>query len=73
MRYRDQIREARKWSYIEAGFSEELSPELKQIALEKAEQLFEEAKREIEEIEAEEEENFARYDRKYKRHFDNAA
>lgn len=73
MRYRDQIKEARKWSYTEAGFSEELSPELKQKALEKADQLFEEAKREIEEIEAEEEENYARHDRKYKRNFDRAA
>jgi hypothetical protein len=27
MRYRDQIKEARKWSYVEAGFSEELPPD----------------------------------------------
>jgi hypothetical protein len=73
MRYRDQIKEARKWSYVEAGFSEELSAEDRLKALEKADQLFEEAKKEIEEIEAEEEENYARHDRKYKRHFDNAA
>ena len=45
MRYRDQIKEARKWSYIEAGYTEELSAEDKQIALERANQLFEEAVR----------------------------
>jgi hypothetical protein len=73
MRYREQIREARKWSYIEAGFSEELSSDEKQIALERANHLFEEAVREIEEIEAEEEENYIRHERKYKKHWDNAA
>lgn len=73
MRYRDQIREARKWSYIEAGFSEELPADEKQIALERANQLFEEAVREIEEIEAEEEESYIRHERKYKKHWDNAA
>jgi hypothetical protein len=72
MRYRDQIKEARKWSYIEAGYTEE-SAEDKQIALERANQLFEEAVRELEEIEAEEEENYIRHDRKYKKHWDNAA
>lgn len=73
MRYRDQLKEARRWSYIEAGFSEDLPADERDAALERANQLFEEAVREIEEIEAEEEENYVRHERKYKKHWDNAA
>ena len=73
MRYRDQLKEARRWSYIEAGFSEDLPADERDAALERANQLFEEAVREIEEIEAEEEENYIRHERKYKKHWDNAA
>lgn len=67
MRYRDQLREARKWSYVEAGFSEELPPEERKLALERANKLYEEAVRELEEIEEEEEENYSRFDRKYEK------
>lgn len=67
MRYRDQLREARKWSYLEAGFSEELPPEEKQEALERANALYEEAVKELEEIEAEEEENYSKFDKKFER------
>lgn len=77
MRYRDQLKEARRWSYLEAGYSDELPPEERKIALEKANRLYEEAVAEIEEIEAEEEENYSRYDKKFeknqKRRWDEAA
>lgn len=67
MRYRDQLKEARRWSYLEAGFSEELPAEERQEALERANALYEEAVRELEEIEAEEEENYSRFDRKFEK------
>lgn len=67
MRYRDQLKEARKWSYSEAGFSEDLPPEERQKALERANALYEEAARELEEIEAEEEESYSRFDRKFEK------
>lgn len=77
MRYRDQLKEARRWSYLEAGYSDELPPEERKIALEKANRLYEEAVAEIEEIEAEEEENYSKYDKKFeknqKRRWDEAA
>lgn len=72
-RYRDQLREGRKWALVEAGYSEDLSVELKQIALEKADQLFEEFKMELMEIEDEEESNYRSYERKYRRNIDDAA
>ena len=71
-KYRDQIRDARKWSLIEAGYSEDLTPELKRIAKEKADELFEEAKAEIAEIEAEEAEVQSMHDVRYKRSWDAA-
>lgn len=67
MRYRDQLKEARRWSYLEAGFSEELPAEERQEALERANALYEEAVRELEEIEAEEEESYSRFDRKFEK------
>jgi acyl-CoA reductase-like NAD-dependent aldehyde dehydrogenase len=76
MRYRDQIKEARKWSYVEAGFSEELPPDERQAALERANALYEEAVNELEELEAEEDESYNKYERKYiktKKRWDNAA
>jgi len=76
MRYRDQIKEARKWSYVEAGFSEELPPDERQVALERANALYEEAVKELEELEAEEDESYSKYERKYiktKKRWDNAA
>jgi hypothetical protein len=73
VRYRDQLKEARRWSYIEAGFSEDLPADERDAALERANELYEEAVRELEEIEAEEEETYGKYDTKYKRKWDNAA
>ena len=67
MRYRDQLREARRWSYLEAGFSEDLPPAERQEALERANALYEEAVRELEDIEAEEEENYSRFDRRFEK------
>lgn len=72
-RYRDQLREGRKWALVEAGYSEDLTSELKAIALEKADVLFDEFKKELEEIEQEEEQNYDKYDRKYRRNMDDAA
>ncbi len=72
MRYKDQLNEARKWAYIEAGFNEELSSDEKLVAKNKAEELFEEAVAELQLIEEEEENNYNKYERRYKRGFDAA-
>lgn len=66
-RYRDQLKEGRKWALVEAGYSEDLTAELKKIALEKADQLFEEFKMELMDIEEEEEDNFNHQERKFER------
>lgn len=66
-RYRDQLREGRKWALVEAGYSEDLTPELKQIALEKADELFDEFKQELIDIESEEEEDYCSQDIKFRR------
>lgn len=67
MRYRDQLREARKWSYLEAGFSEDLPADERQAALERANALYEEAVKELEDLEAEEDENYNKFDRKFEK------
>ena len=67
MRYRDQLKEIRKWSYLEAGFSEDLPPQERQEALERAFALYEDAVKELEEIEAEEEESYSRFDKKFEK------
>jgi len=72
-RYRDQMREGRKWALVEAGYREDLSAELKAIAIEKANELFEDFKNELLEIEQEEEENYGKYERRYSRNMDDAA
>lgn len=72
-RYRDQLREGRRWALVEAGYSEDLTAELKQIALEKADQLFEEFKMELMDIENDEESNYRSYERKYRRNINDAA
>lgn len=76
-RYRDQMREGRKWALVEAGYSEDLTAELKAIALEKADVLFEEFKQELLDIEQEEEDGYSKYDRKndrkLRRNMDDAA
>lgn len=66
-KYRDQLKEGRKWALVEAGYREDLTAELKAIALEKADVLFDEFKKELEEIEQEEEDGYSRYDRKCER------
>ena len=72
-RYRDQLREGRKWALVEAGYSEDLTAELRAIALEKADALFEDFKNELLEIEQEEEEDYGKYERRYRRNMDDAA
>ena len=41
MRYKDQLKDARKWAYIEAGYNEELPSAEKVAAKKKADELFE--------------------------------
>lgn len=72
MRYRDQLKDARKWALIEAGYSDELTPEQKAEAKKKAEELYNEAITELELIEQEEDEQYARFDRR-NRKWDDAA
>jgi hypothetical protein len=72
MRYKDQLKDARKWAYIEAGYNEELSADEKLAAKNKADELFEEAAAELQLIEEEEENNYNKYERRYKRGFDAA-
>lgn len=72
MRYRDQLKDARKWALIESGYSEELTPEQKAEAKKKAEELYNEAVAEFELIEQEEDEQYARFDRR-SRNWDDAA
>ena len=71
MRYRDQLKDARNWALIEAGYNDSLPTEQKLEAKKKADALFEEAVAELELIEQEEEENYTRYERRRK--YDDAA
>jgi len=76
-RYKDKIREARKWALVEAGYSDDLTPEEKSVALEKADELVEEFKNEMRLVEEEEDYTYQKFDRRCDRHcrrnFDDAA
>ena len=71
-RYRDQIRDARKWAMIEAGYREDMTAEEKKICMTKVEELMDEVQNEMRLVEEDEENTYARYDRKYQRNMDAA-
>jgi hypothetical protein len=72
-RYRDQIRDARKWALIETGYNDNMTAEEKKICLAKVDELMEEVQTEMRLVEEDEENTYARYDRKYRRNMDDAA
>lgn len=72
-RYRDQIRDARKWAMIEAGYREDMTAEEKKICMARVEELMDEVQNEMRLVEEDEENTYARYDRKYRRNMDDAA
>lgn len=71
-RYRDQIRDARKWALEEAGYRDDMTAEEKKNCMIKVEELMEEVLNEMRLVEEEEEDTYARYDRKYRRNMDAA-
>lgn len=73
MRYRNQLKEIRKWSLEEAGYRDDLPPDEKKIAKDNADRLYEEALLELEELESDEDENDFRHEVKYKRNWNGAA
>lgn len=72
-RYKDSVREARKWALVESGYRDDLSSEEKSAALQKAEELVEEFKNEMRLVEEEEENTYQKFDRRFRRNFDDAA
>lgn len=72
-RYRDQIRDARKWALIEAGYSDSMTAEEKKVCLARVDELMDEVHSEMRLVEEDEENTYARYDRKYRRNMDDAA
>lgn len=73
MRYRNQLKDIRKWSLEEAGYNENLPADEKRLAKEKADKLYEDAVAELEELESEEDEMVFKHEIKYKRKWDSAA
>jgi hypothetical protein len=73
MKYRNQLKDIRKWSLEEAGYNDDLSAEDKIAAKKLAEKLYQEALEELEELEAEEDDMIFKHEIKYKRNWDSAA
>jgi|694.fasta_scaffold06007_11 hypothetical protein len=72
-RYRDQIRDARKWALNEAGYRDDMTAEEKKICMARVDELMEEVQNEMRLVEEYEDDVYARNDRKYRRNMDDAA
>jgi hypothetical protein len=72
-RYKNQIRDARKWALIEAGYNDDMTAEEKKVCLARVDELMDEVHSEMRLVEEDEENTYARYDRKYRRNMDDAA